>query len=254
MAGVTLLEIKNMSVTFGGVRALDEVDLELEAGTLAGLIGPNGAGKTTFIDAVTGMVQSRGQVLFGGADISRDAPHQRAAKGLLRTFQTLELFEDLTVEQNLLAAAEQTGWWQFISDAVRPKRPTSANMVVHRSLELVGLSGEHRRLPAELSHGQQRLVGLARALAAGPKLLLLDEPAAGLDSNESLVLGQQIRSIADTGVTILLVDHDMSLVLDVCEIITVLDFGKIIACGSPRQIQDAPAVVAAYLGKVAQQP
>ncbi len=251
---MTLLEIKKLSVTFGGVRALDNVDLELEAGTLTGLIGPNGAGKTTFIDAVTGMVESRGQVLFGGADISHDAPHQRAAKGLLRTFQTLELFEDLTVEQNLLAAAEQTGWWQFISDAVRRGGPTPANTVVNQSLELVGLSDERRRLPAELSHGQRRLVGLARALAAGPKLLLLDEPAAGLDSNESLILGQQIRAIAETGVTVLLVDHDMSLMLDVCEVITVLDFGKIIACGSPQQIQDDPAVVAAYLGKVAQQP
>ena len=116
-----------MSVEFGGVLALDNVDLKLEAGTLTGLIGPNGAGKTTFIDAVTGMVQSRGQVIFAGVDISHDAPHQRAAKGLLRTFQTLELFEDLTVEQNLLAAAEQTGWWQFISDALRrqkQRRPT----------------------------------------------------------------------------------------------------------------------------------
>ena len=243
-----------MSVEFGGVLALDNVDLKLEAGALTGLIGPNGAGKTTFIDAVTGMVQSRGQVIFGGVDISHDAPHQRAAKGLLRTFQTLELFEDLTVEQNLLAAAEQTGWWQFISDALRRPKPTSANTAVNQSLELLGLSNERQRLPAELSHGQRRLVGLARALAAGPQLLLLDEPAAGLDSNESLILGQQIRSIAETGVAILLVDHDMSLVLDVCEFIHVLDFGNIIACGSPQQIQDNPAVAAAYLGNPAQQP
>ncbi len=251
---MTLLEARGLSVEFGGVVALDNVDLDLEAGTLTGLIGPNGAGKTTFIDAVTGMVESRGHVLFSGADISHDAPHQRAAKGLLRTFQTLELFEDLTVEQNLLAAAERTGLWQFIGDAVRRGGRTPDNPVVDQSLELVGLSDERRRLPAELSHGQRRLVGLARALAASPKLLLLDEPAAGLDSNESLILGQQIHAIAETGVTVLLVDHDMSLVLDVCEVITVLDFGKIIACGSPQQIQDDPAVVAAYLGTVAQHP
>jgi len=251
---VTLLEARGLSVEFGGVVALDNVDLELETGTLTGLIGPNGAGKTTFIDAVTGMVQSNGRVLLDGVDTSRDATHQRVEKGLVRTFQTLELFEDLTVEQNLSAAAERTGWWQFISDAVRLRKSTSTNATVSRSLELVGLSDERQRFPAELSHGQRRLVGLARALAAGPRLLLLDEPAAGLDSNESLILGQQIRAIAETGVTVLLVDHDMSLVLDVCEVITVLDFGKIIACGSPRQIQDDPAVVAAYLGKVAQQP
>ena len=251
---MTLLEARGLSVEFGGVVALDNVDLELEAGTLTGLIGPNGAGKTTFIDAVAGMVQSSGRVLLDGVDMSRDATHQRVEKGLVRTFQTLELFEDLTVEQNLAAAAERTGWWQFISDAVRPRKSTSANATVSRSLELVGLSDERQRFPVELSHGQRRLVGLARALAAGPRLLLLDEPAAGLDSNESRILGQQIRAIAETGVTVLLVDHDMSLVLDVCEVITVLDFGKIIACGSPQQIQDDPAVVAAYLGKVAQQP
>ena len=252
MAGVTLLETRGLSVEFGGVLALDNVDLELEAGTLTGLIGPNGAGKTTFIDAVTGMVQSSGRVLFDGVDISHDATHQRVTKGLVRTFQTLELFEDLTVEQNLLAAAERTGWWQFISDAVRPRKSTSANATARRSLELVGLSNERHRLPADLSHGQRRLVGMARALAAGPQLLLLDEPAAGLDSNESLILGQQIRAIAETGVTILLVDHDMGLVLDVCELIHVLDFGNIIASGSPQQIQDNPAVVAAYLGNPAE--
>lgn len=251
---MTLLETRGLTVEFGGVVALDHVDVQLESGTLTGLIGPNGAGKTTFIDAVTGMVQSNGAVLFDGVDISHRPTHQRAAKGLVRTFQTLELFEDLTVEQNLAAAAEQTGWWQFITDAIRPQKTATADSTVSRSLELVGLHNQSHRLPADLSGGQRRLVGMARALAAGPRLLLLDEPAAGLDSDESLILGQQIRSIADTGVTILLVDHDMSLVLDVCEHIHVLDFGTIIAAGSPRQIQDNPTVVAAYLGKVAEQP
>ncbi|MYA73374.1 MAG: ABC transporter ATP-binding protein [Acidimicrobiaceae bacterium] len=254
VGGVTLLETRGLSVEFGGVVALDHVDLALESGSLTGLIGPNGAGKTTFIDAVTGMVGSSGRVLLDGVDISHHATHQRVEKGLVRTFQTLELFEDLTVEQNLLAAAERTGWWQFISDAVRPRKSTSAAATVGRSLELVGLSDQSRRLPADLSGGQRRLVGVARALAASPQLLLLDEPAAGLDSSESLILGQQIRTIADTGVTILLVDHDMGLVLDVCELIHVLDFGNIIARGSPQQIQENPAVVAAYLGKVAEQP
>lgn len=254
MAEVTLLEIRGLTVEFGGVVALDNVDLELESGTVTGLIGPNGAGKTTFIDAVTGMVRSRGRVLLDGVDVSRDQTHARVKKGLVRTFQTLELFEDLTVEQNLLAAAEQTGWWQFISDAIRPRKSRTADATVSRALGLVGLSDESHRLPADLSHGQRRLVGMARALAAGPQLLLLDEPAAGLDSDESLILGQQIRTIAETGVTILLVDHDMGLVLDVCEHIHVLDFGNIIAAGTPQEIQDNPAVVAAYLGEAAEQP
>lgn len=251
---VSLLRTHGLSVTFGGVRALDGVDLEIGTGGIVGLIGPNGAGKTTFIDAVTGMVPvSSGQVMFEDHDITSAPTAERSRHGLLRTFQTLELFEDLTVEDNLAAAAETTTWWRFVTDAIVPRRSTEAMRHVDRALELVGIEDERHRLPADLSHGRRRLVGVARALAASPKLLLLDEPAAGLDSAESTTLGDRLRAIADTGVTVFLIDHDMGLVLDVCQSIHVLDFGSIIAEGTPEEVRADPAVVAAYLGSEAEQ-
>ena len=213
------------------------------------MIGPNGAGKTTLIDAIAGAVHpSEGRIEFLGRDISHSSPAERARLGLVRTFQTVELFEDLTVEHNLSVAAEPTPWWRFIADAVAPGRFAHESASLDAILDLLDLTGHRHRLPAELSHGRRRLVGLARALAATPRLLLLDEPAAGLDSAETAELGDRLRAIADTGVTILLVDHDMGLVLDVCERIHVLDFGEVIATGSPEEVQADPAVVAAYLG------
>ena len=246
---MTLLRTDGLTVTFDGVHALAGVDLEIEGGGIVGLIGPNGAGKTTFIDAVTGFVQpSGGHVDFRGHDITRAAPHERARHGLLRTFQSLELFEDLTVEQNLSAAAERIPWWQFFVDAVWPRRSSEAADAVDRALELLDLTDDRHSLPGDLSHGRRRLVGMARSLAAEPRLLLLDEPAAGLDTTESRKLGELLRVIADDGTTILLVDHDMGLVLDVCDTVHVLDFGQVIAHGTPDEVRHDPAVVGAYLG------
>jgi branched-chain amino acid transport system ATP-binding protein len=246
---MTLLRTDGLTVTFGGVHALSGVDLEIEGGGIVGLIGPNGAGKTTFIDAVTGFVQpSSGHIEFSGHDITRAAPHERARHGLLRTFQSLELFEDLTVEQNLSAAAERIPWWQFFVDAVWPRRSSEAADAVARALELLDLTDDRHSLPGDLSHGRRRLVGMARSLAADPRLLLLDEPAAGLDTTESRKLGELLRVIADDDTTILLVDHDMGLVLDVCDSVYVLDFGQIIAHGTPNEVRHDPAVVGAYLG------
>lgn len=240
---------------FGGVTALDGVDLAIDEGGVVGLIGPNGAGKTTFIDAISGGAPlAGGSVAFMGEDITRLAAFERANRGLIRTFQTLELYEDLTVQQNLAAGATPTPWWQFLVDAVRPRRAEVVSSRVDEVLELVGLTGLRDRMPAELSHGQRRLVALARALAADPRLLLLDEPAAGLDSSESRDLGLLLRAIADSGVTVLLVDHDMGLVLDVCDSVYVLDFGLVIAAGAPEEIRDDPVVVKAYLGSVAESP
>ncbi len=247
-----VLRTDSLSVSFGGIHALAGVHLELDQQGVTGLIGPNGAGKTTFIDAVTGMVPSTGSVELDGHDITNLSTNERATRGLVRTFQTLELFEDLTVEDNLAAAAEHTAWWQFIVDALIPRRTQPVLPAVESALELLGLQDERHRLPADLSHGRRRLVGVARALAAQPKVLLLDEPAAGLDSAESLALGDRLRAIADTGVTVFLIDHDMGLVLDVCDQIHVLDFGSVIASGSPDQIRNDPAVVAAYLGRAAE--
>ena len=251
---MAILRTDSLSVSFGGIQALDAVDLTVEVGGVTGLIGPNGAGKTTFIDAVTGMVPASGSVHLGEHDISGLNTNQRASLGLVRTFQTLELFEDLSVEDNLAAAATQTRWWQFVVDALVPRRTGAPIPAVEAALELLGIADDRDRLPSDLSHGRRRLVGVARALAASPKVLLLDEPAAGLDSAESLALGVRLRAIADTGVTVFLIDHDMGLVLDVCDRIHVLDFGSVIASGSPDEIRADPGVIAAYLGRAAATP
>lgn len=249
---MALLRTTGLTVFFGGVQALDRVDLTVEEGGIVGLIGPNGAGKTTLIDALTGVVPLRaGHIEFRGRAVGATDPAARARLGLVRTFQTVELFEDLTVEHNLAVAAQPTAWWRFMVDAVAPGRSARIPPQVDRALELVGLEEQRHRLPSGLSHGRRRLVGLARALAASPTLLLLDEPAAGLDSAETAELGDRLRAVADEGVTILLVDHDMGLVLDVCREIHVLDFGQLIASGSAEEVKADPAVIAAYLGSEA---
>jgi branched-chain amino acid transport system ATP-binding protein len=249
---VALLQTFDLTVRYGGLAANADVNLEVREGTLVGLIGPNGAGKTTFIDAITGFTAvSSGRVDFDGQDLATLSPDRRAHLGLSRTFQSLELFEDLTVRENLLAAAERPKWYSFLLDLVRPGRTSAENTAqVDRALSALGLEGISERLPSDLSHGQRKLVGVARALAAKPKLLLLDEPAAGLDTKESQLLGSHLRGfLNDT--TIFLIDHDMGLVLNVCDYIYVLDFGQIIAQGTPAQIRKDPAVIGAYLGESA---
>jgi branched-chain amino acid transport system ATP-binding protein len=245
----TLLEIGDLQVTFGGVHALDGVDLTVNRGSVTGLIGPNGAGKTTLIDAVTGFVPpARGSIRFGGQDVTRLAPSGRAELGLVRTFQSLELFEDLSVGDNLRVAAEPEPWWGILVEAIGRSVSTTVDDDVHWALGLMGLDDVIDALPSELSHGRRRLVSVARALAARPELVLLDEPAAGLDTSETELLGQHLRQLPEAGVSTLLIDHDMSLVLDVCHHLHVLDFGRIIATGTPETVRSDPAVIAAYLG------
>jgi len=250
---MALLKTFDLTVRYGGLAANADVNLEVNEGKLVGLIGPNGAGKTTFIDAITGFTGiSSGRVEFDGKDLEGLTPDRRAHLGLVRTFQSLELFEDLTVRENLLAAAERPTWWSFIVDLLRPPKTSAENEAkVAEALGVLGLDGIADRLPMDLSHGQRKLVGVARALAAKPKLLLLDEPAAGLDTAESQLLGQHLRNFLETGTTIFLIDHDMGLVLNVCDYIYVLDFGRIIAEGAPAQIRKDPAVIGAYLGQSA---
>ena len=250
---MALLKTFDLTVRYGGLAANADVNLEVPEGKLVGLIGPNGAGKTTFIDAITGFTNiSSGRVEFDGQDLAELTPDRRAHLGLVRTFQSLELFEDLTVRENLLAAAERPTWWSFIVDLLRPPKTSAENEArVNDALSVLGLEDIAHRLPMDLSHGQRKLVGVARALAAKPKLLLLDEPAAGLDTTESQLLGQHLRNFLETGTTIFLIDHDMGLVLNVCDYIYVLDFGKIIAEGTPAEIRKDPAVVTAYLGQSA---
>jgi branched-chain amino acid transport system ATP-binding protein len=250
---VALLETRRLTVSYGGLRANDDIDLDIEAGQVVGLIGPNGAGKTTFIDAITGFTDiTSGSVEFDGVDLAGKSPADRAHLGLSRTFQSLELFEDLTVRDNLLAAAERPRWHSFLGDALRPGRNERAYYdQVERALAVLGIASLAGIFPTDLSHGQRKLVGVARALAATPKLVLLDEPAAGLDTAESQLLGIHLREFLTQGMSVFLIDHDMGLVLNVCDYIYVLDFGRLIAAGTPAQVRADPAVIKAYLGESA---
>lgn len=245
-APTTLLETGGLSVRYGGVSANSDIDISVAAGEIVGLIGPNGAGKTTFVDAVTGFTKSTGTVSLRGERLDKASPHRRRRAGMARTWQAGELFTDLTVAQNLAVAVQPVGLRAMLADVVNGSRPPAD--VISAALELVGLDDAADQLPGELTLGQQKLVGVARALVGGTQLVLLDEPAAGLDTHESRDFGIELRRIAATGIGILLIDHDMSLVLDVCDRLYVLDFGRVIASGPPAAIQDDPAVISAYLG------
>jgi branched-chain amino acid transport system ATP-binding protein len=246
-----LLETTGMSVSFGGVRALVDVDLNVEQGRLVGLIGPNGAGKTTYIDALTGFVRCSGRAVLDGEDISVLAPHERARRGLARTWQSIELFDDLTVRENLAVASQRPSLLQTVKETL--SRPFGSTSAMDRALEVLDLESIADALPTELSQGQRKEVGVARALAAEPKLLCLDEPAAGLDTQESEQLGRRLRRVVDAGTSVLLVDHDMGLVLGISDEVYVLEFGKVIAYGSPDTVRRDPRVVAAYLGSAAEE-
>jgi ABC-type branched-subunit amino acid transport system ATPase component/branched-subunit amino acid ABC-type transport system permease component len=230
-----VLEVVDLTVRYGGVVAVSDVSLRVDAGTIVGLIGPNGAGKTSVIDAITGFAPARGTIDILGARVDGLRPYRRVRAGLARTFQSLELYDDLTVEENVSAAAAAV-------------QGDARHHAVDRALDLVGISALRDRIAGELSQGERQLVSIARACAADPKLLLLDEPAAGLDTTETKWLGERIRTIASAGVGVLLVDHDVALVLSVCDHIYVLDFGQVIAAGDPAAIRADRAVAAAYLG------
>lgn len=248
--GVPLLQVRGLGVSYGGLRAVDDVDLDLEQPSVRGLIGPNGAGKTTTIDALCGYVPGAGgAITLNGRRVDDLPAHRRARAGLVRTFQAVELFDDLTVAENLLVATAAPQWWSPVVDAVAPRRAQRAAAdAVDTALEHCGITELRECRPTTLSHGQRRLVGVARALASGPRVVLLDEPAAGLDPAETETFGALVRALPSHGIGVILVDHDMSLVLDVCDRITVLDFGRVIAEGTPDEITGDPAVVAAYLG------
>lgn len=246
----TQLEATGLSVNFGAVRALNDVKLEVRAGQLVGLIGPNGAGKTTFIDAVTGFVPSRGRVVLADRDISNLPTYTRSRLGLARTWQTIELFDDLSVRENLAVAARRSTIRSSFSEIVLGRQPR-AEQLAEDALKLLELEDTADRMPSELSQGRRKLVGIARSLASKPSLLLLDEPAAGLDSHESVDLGHRLRRVVDGGLPALLVDHDMGLVLGICDYIYVLDFGVVIAQGTPEEVRHNPQVLAAYLGGTA---
>jgi len=247
-----VLEIEGVSVRFGGVAALNDVSLEARAGEVTGLIGPNGAGKTTLFNVVSGLQRpDRGIVRIGGADVTRLGPHRRARQGLARTFQRLELFGTLSAADNVRVGLEARG---HRGTGSVDRGPTPHNATATALLERVGVSGVASEPVNALSTGTARLVELARALSIDPRVLLLDEPCSGLDDRETAGLGVLLRALAGEGRAVLLVEHDMELVLEICDVVHVLDFGEIIASGTPSEVRADPIVQAAYLGKAAAPP
>jgi branched-chain amino acid transport system ATP-binding protein len=242
----SVLSASGISVSFGGVHAVVDVDIDVAPGELVGLIGPNGAGKTTFVDAITGFVPHRGRTALDGADITGLSPHERSRRGLARTWQAIELFDDLTVRENLTVAAHHPSLLTTLKDIFT--NPLARSSVVDEALAVFALEPFAEATPSELTQGQRKLVAVARALAARPKLLCLDEPAAGLDAHESIAFGKHLREIVDRGTPILLIDHDMGLVLGISDRVVVLEFGRVIAVGTPSDVRADAKVVAAYLG------
>ncbi|EFC86205.1 ABC transporter ATP-binding protein [Parafrankia sp. EUN1f] len=237
---MALLEVRDVTVAFGGVRALSDVAISVEGGRITGLIGPNGAGKSTLFDVISGLRRpSSGQVFIDGHEVTRLGPTRRSRHGLARTFQRLELFGRLSVRDNLLVAAELGAH----------RRQAAA--LVDEILDRVGLTRLADTSADTLSTGVARLVEVARALAARPKVLLLDEPAAGQDPDETERFADLLRSLAAEGTTVLIVEHDMDLVMSVCDDLHVLDLGKVIASGRPEEIRRNEVVLAAYLGDAA---
>jgi branched-chain amino acid transport system ATP-binding protein len=244
-----VLSARGVSVSFGGVKAVVDVDLDVNPGELVGLIGPNGAGKTTFIDAISGFVANAGTVTLDGEDITRSSPTERARKGMARTWQAVELFDDLTVRENLTVAARHPSAMATIKELFTTSRRGSST--IDDALDLFDLVDLAETTPTELTQGQRKLVAVARALVARPKLLCLDEPAAGLDEQESAEFGRHLRQIVDAGTPALMIDHDMGLVLGICDRVVVIEFGRVIASGTPSEVRTDPQVVAAYLGSAA---
>ena len=244
-----MLELRQLSRSFGGVKALVQLDLSVRKGEILGLIGPNGSGKSTTVNLIAGLYKpSGGSLAFNGVDLAQRGTHERAALGIARTFQNIRLFANLSVWQNVWAArvVRDAGWTGLRKRWLSPGR--AARDEVQELLAFSGLAGKTDVLAGNLAFGEQRRLALARAAASGAELLLLDEPAAGMNAEEIDELDERIRSLRNQGRTILLIEHHMELVMGVCDRIAVLNFGRKIAEGTPAQVQNDAAVRAAYLG------